>query len=255
MFPAMTDAQIAQAREANRQFDLQEEYPAGFEPERILYREIRSYDTGFGGYYSRIDKARPLVGEHYCGVADFAKKIADGRYAELDPAPQAPVQVRELDLLVTRPCFIVLSLAPEEGGWTFAGTPAQAAVTMGESASGDRGLYGGLTYVTPINVTRTRRAGCTVIFFAAMPGFGTVEDPYLQKFSYVILSDNGYNNVMDPDVRHPGVPRAPPLGRGTDREDERSAAGREIRPRPAARRSGPEPTGELSLAHSRLRPA
>ena len=114
--------------------------------------------------------------------------------------------MKDLDILVTRPCFIVLLLSPDEGGWTFAGTPTQAAVTMGESfLRGDPTLYGGLTYVTPTTFTRTRTAGCTVVVFAAMPGYGMEADPYFQKFSYIIRGENGDNNSMDPDVRHPGV--------------------------------------------------
>lgn len=200
MFAAMTQAQL----ERVGNIDMQPDYPVDFEPEQILYREIISINRGFGGIYKTRDEPRPIVGSNYTSVEDFAKKIAAGRYSDLDPVGQVLPEVRPLDIVVGKPSFIVLLLSPDEGGWTFAGTSAQAAVTLGDPPTGDPALYGGLTYVTPTSVTRTRKAGCAVVFFAAMPSYGTVGAPYIQKLSYVILGEDGYNNSMDPDIRYPG---------------------------------------------------
>jgi hypothetical protein len=173
--------------------------PRGFVAEQILYRQIYTPDLGFQGAYNINDKPRPLNTAHYNGIEDFAKKMAAGNYYQWIPdREEAP----PLDIAVTRPSYIVLRLSPDEGNWSFAAAGQYKAVMMGDPPTLSH-LYGGLTYVTANNTTTVPTPDCPVVYFAAMPQAGNAF--YTQKLCYNIAVGNGYNNTMDPDVRHPGV--------------------------------------------------
>lgn len=172
--------------------------PAGFVPQQIIYRQIYTTDP-YNGLYSIIDTPRPLATVHYNGIDDFAKKIAAGNYYQV---PADGQEVRPLDITISRASYIVLRLSPDEGDWAFAAANQYRAVMLDDPATLGH-LYGGLTYVTAANTTTVPTPNCPVVYFAAMPQAGGAA--YSQKLVYWMDVRNGYNNSMDPDIRHPGV--------------------------------------------------
>lgn len=177
---------------------LPQDLPVGFEEAQVIHRTLRS-DNG-KATFDRIDEPTPVVkNAAYTTIEAFVRDVALNGYTRTrDDEPEATL----LGIRVTYPSYIVLEIH-EQTDWTFSAT--SPAVQFKDAVQFPE-LYGYLRYVRPDGTISAQPvAGCKIVFFAAMPAFGNDQNYYIQKLNYYVTDGGNTGQIIDPDIRHPGV--------------------------------------------------
>jgi hypothetical protein len=170
----------------------------GFQPERIIYRElVPNDDDPDSSRYREICLARRF------DVRKFAQLIEDMAEEGYGSLRLDPPEEQILDIPVWERSVIVIRL-PLGSKYTF-GDPA---IRLKKLADGrcPNDLYGGLTYVDQGGRPHHHHIpNCKLVYFYAERRRGTEKHPHIQSFLYNVPEvGRGFLTDIDPDIRHPG---------------------------------------------------
>lgn len=189
------------------QIDMKRDLPDGFTRPQVIYRVIRPKPApNYGHEYIKPEKPTDTLGSS--NIEQFVKDIIDGNYKAIGEDKK---EDKELDIVVSRPSYIILHLDSATKGWWFnnptkGGIPL-GSITLGELTNGHprpKELYGKLTYVDSSGKSWPDPVkNCQMVYFAAMPVSGTKPNPYTQGLNYNVATSSE-EDVIDPDIRHPG---------------------------------------------------
>jgi hypothetical protein len=185
---------------ATADVELPADLPDGFTEAQVIFREFGS-EQGRVTHVD-IDEPTPCVNNpNYTGILDFVRKVAAVPSQHVRNRPDDG-EATALGIRVTYPSYIVLRIH-DDTDWTF--SEVFPAVQLQDPVQFPD-LYGNLHYVRPDGTTSPRPIpGCRVVFFAAMPTFGDDQNYYIQKLNYYVTDGLNTGQVIDPDIRHPGV--------------------------------------------------